>query len=316
MALALPGRVCTCLTRAHRLSSSLPTRCCQVFLLAKSLICCSLLNAAGGLWVGLVAACSAALATCLVACVWQGRMDRLGKHRCCHMHSVRDWSLEGQREGSGDGAGSGSPPSPRLLHSQTAGKGSKKEQTAFLPSSPRIQTWTEDLAAASGGAASPRGAPLSPALKASAASISAAEVVAPLAAPRSMSLPARRPGAASPYHYRPLQPVLEPAEAGADSPGAGLAGSGDSGGGDDSQLSAEGSAPPLPAQGSMGARQAAAELSQHAFCLASRAQALLSDVQRAAGGGGGPQHAPARQSPPPKPLERQGSRIPRPYLNY
>lgn len=58
------------------------------------MLCCSLLNDAGGLWAGLVAAGSCALALLLLAFVWMGRIDRLGGMQlfgCCHMHSARGW---------------------------------------------------------------------------------------------------------------------------------------------------------------------------------------------------------------------------------
>ncbi len=79
----------------------------QVYLAAKSLACCSALDAAGRLFAALLASGSCALAAALLACAWLHRIDQLGDLGCCHMHSVRDWSLEAQHFVGGEGGSSG-----------------------------------------------------------------------------------------------------------------------------------------------------------------------------------------------------------------
>lgn len=102
-----------------------------MLLSAKSLVCCSALNQAGALFTGLAAAGSCALALLLLACWWLGRMDRLGgRFGCCHMHSPRDWSVEGQH---GDGA---EPTAGLQGGDATAGAGAKAARKAAAPSPP------------------------------------------------------------------------------------------------------------------------------------------------------------------------------------
>lgn len=102
----------------------------QVYLAAKSLACCSALDAAGRLFAALLASGSCALAAALLACIWLRRIDRLGDHGCCHMHSVRDWSLEAQHWKEGEG-GSGGEEAP-------AAGGPKVEQAAGGAPSPAL----------------------------------------------------------------------------------------------------------------------------------------------------------------------------------
>ena len=108
------------------------------------------------------------------------------------------------------------------------------------------------------------------------------------------------------------------------------------GGSSDGGCEPECSAPPLPVAESEAslaaledAARAAAQLAGHAFSAASRAAGMLNDaahLARASLSGQGTAatgHGSAAQpvlaaAPPPQmhPLERQRSRIPRPYLNY
>lgn len=78
-----------------------------MYLAAKSLACCTALDAAGRLFAALLSSGSCALAAALLACAWLRRIDRLGDHGCCHLHSVRDWSLEAQHPVGEEGGSSG-----------------------------------------------------------------------------------------------------------------------------------------------------------------------------------------------------------------
>lgn len=78
-----------------------------MYLAAKSLACCTALDAAGRLFAALLASGSCALATALLACAWLRHIDRLGDPGCCHLHSMRGWSLEAQHPVEEEGGSSG-----------------------------------------------------------------------------------------------------------------------------------------------------------------------------------------------------------------